>query len=140
MATPVLSWVNLILIIILIMLVAVIYFVYFFRADNLEREGLAWNLIQNKASDTSSKFTAGNYTLFINNATAAIKITIDPNSKVITGQEFQIYNAGGSAATIIANSGVKFTTTNITDGLVVKQGDLATFIATSDNNDYQRIQ
>lgn len=133
---PIMTWVNMALIIILILLVAIIYFVYFFRSDNLERSGLAWYVIQNNTTDTSGSFTAGSYTMYINNATTAIMILIGANSNIKTGQEFQIFNNSASTATLKGGTGVTLSQANLS----VLPGALAIYVATNDNNTYLRIQ
>ena len=138
--TQVLSWVNLMLIIILIVAVAIIYFVYFYRSDNLERDGLAFNVIENTASATSSSFAAGNYTLFINKASAPIKVTVNKNDRVAKGQQFGIANVGGGTVTVVAGDGVTISTTGISSGTGVAQGAYAIYVATADSNTFQRIQ
>lgn len=138
--TPVLSWVNLILIIILIVAIAIIYFVYFYRSDNLERDGLAFNVIENTTSATSSNFAAGNYTLFINKASAPIRVTVNKNDRVRKGQQFGIANVGGGTVTVVAGDGVTISTSNIAGGTGVAQGVYAIYVATADSNTFQRIQ
>lgn len=129
-----LPWFNLFIILVIIGLVIAIYVIYYQKVGQLEREGIAWNVIQGAASTTDT-FTIGSYTMYIAN-TADMTVTLNStNSSVGIGQQFAISNQTTGTVTVVAGSGI-----TINNNVVVEAKTMALYVATASTNTYTRVQ
>lgn len=129
-----LPWINLFLIIFIIALIIAVFFIIYNYKYTIARYGLSWNLINSPTTGTTDSFTAGNYTLYINNVSGMI-LTINASPVISAGQEFDIAN--------VTNSTISYTTgSNITivGSTTINANTTARFIATNNSNNYIRIQ
>lgn len=129
-----LPWINLFLILIIIGLVIAIYVIYYNKVQELERDGLSFNIINGTTSASTDSFTSGSYTLYLANSPNVV-ITVNANSNIQKGQQFNISNLTNSNVSYI-----KGTNVNIIGNTTILPNTMAIFVATDNNNNYTRIQ